>query len=198
MAEVRVIRASWAGAASSVDDLPQTVPEVAVCGRSNVGKSSLINAVCQRKDLARTSATPGRTQCIHVFDLALSTGKQVRLVDLPGFGHAEASKAVRRQFAPMISDWLFGRPLLRAVLLLQDLRREGDSDAQAFADELRARGVGVFVVATKADKLAKTQRFAAVQRLQREFKLPRPPVVTSSESGEGMAELVRLIAHWSV
>jgi GTP-binding protein len=198
MTEPRVIRASWVGSAERPEDLLQTVPEVAVCGRSNVGKSSLINAVCSRKDLARTSSTPGRTQRIHVFDLDLSTGKKVRLVDLPGFGHAAASKAVRRQFAPMIAGWLFDRPLLRAVLLLQDLRREGDVDAQAFAEEVRSRGVGVFVVGTKADKLPKTQRFAAGKRLQAEFKLPRLPVLTSSEDGEGISELVRLLGQWAV
>jgi GTP-binding protein len=190
---LRVIEAKFVASVAGPSEVPSGLAEIALCGRSNVGKSSLINALCNRNGLARTSRTPGRTQRVNLFDVTLSTGESVRLVDLPGFGHAVVPRAIRDSFGPMIQDYLIKQPTLFAVILLHDARRDRDEDAIGFAEWLRDHGKGVFVVATKVDKLPKTERFTAQKRLQRDYRLPREPVMTSADTGDGIEEMLLLL-----
>ena len=133
---------------------PAELPEVAFVGRSNVGKSSLINVLANRKGLVRTSSTPGRTQLINFFAINAT----LTLVDLPGYGYAKAPPEVRKQWRPMIETYLARRDNLRAVVLILDIRRlpsDGDLDMLAWLGEY---GIPPIIVLTKCDKLSKNER----------------------------------------
>jgi len=177
---------------ASVDGVGQFPPgpvEVAFTGRSNVGKSSLINGICGHGSLARTSKTPGRTQRVNLFDIEFGNGQLLRLVDLPGFGHAELPRDQRVAMAEMIQLYLLGQERLGLVIILQDSRRDRDEDAIGFAQWLKQNGVAVDVVATKCDQIPRNKLGAVQQRLQREFELPYLPMAVSSKEGMGMEEL---------
>ena len=140
-------------------------PEVAFAGRSNVGKSSLINTLVNRKSLVKTSSTPGRTQLINFF----MVNQALMLVDLPGYGYAKVPLAVKRQWGPMVETYLAKRTSLRAVVLLMDLRRSPGIEERNFLEWLAHYRIAVIPVLTKADKLSKSkqynQRRAIVQAL---------------------------------
>ncbi|ACG76803.1 GTP-binding protein CgpA [Phenylobacterium zucineum HLK1] len=176
--------------AVAISGLPDPdLPEVAFAGRSNVGKSSLINAVTGRKDLARASNEPGRTREVNFF----VADEKLRLVDLPGYGWARASKSVARKFQNLGRDYLRGRPNLKRVYLLIDARHGlKDVDKEAL-DALDVAAVSYQIVLTKADKLraAEVEKVVA-ETLQKVSKRPAafPRVLaTSSEKGTGIPEL---------
>jgi GTP-binding protein len=133
---------------------PALLPEVAFAGRSNVGKSSLINSLVNRKRLVKTSATPGRTQLINFF----SVNDRLSLVDLPGYGYAKVPAAVKRHWGPMIEAYLKGRESLKAVVLIIDLRRIPGIEEQNFIDWLVLYRRAPILVLTKADKLSASAR----------------------------------------
>jgi len=141
--------------AAKAKDYPVSdLPEVAFVGRSNVGKSSLVNVLVNRKNLVRTSSTPGRTQLINFFDV---NGRLV-LVDLPGYGYAKAPPELRKQWRPMIETYLSKRENLRAVVLILDIRRipsDGDLDMLGW---LESYNIPPIIVLTKCDKLTKNER----------------------------------------
>ena len=173
---------------------PDALPEVAFAGRSNVGKSSLINALTNRKTLARTSNTPGRTQQINFFDL----GGRLHLVDLPGYGYARASKDKVRQWNALIRDYLRGRASLRRVCLLIDARhgpKPGDREIMALLD---ASAVSYQIVLTKADKLHESELAACLSETSRaaaRHPACHPDIAaTSAEKGRGIAELRAALA----
>jgi len=166
-------------------------PELAFVGRSNVGKSSMLNALARRSGLARVSATPGRTQALQFFQLRVSPSPAaapiaLRFCDLPGYGWAKASRADRDRWAQMIEEYLGGREDLRAVVLIVDARHPpaaSDGEALAF---LAAQGRPVLVAATKMDKLAKSHRFGAVRAVERGLGLaPGSAVPFSAVEGTG-------------
>ena len=128
------------------------LPEAAFAGRSNVGKSSLINTLVNRKRLVKTSTTPGRTQLINFF----LVNDRVSLVDLPGYGYARVPASVRRNWGPMIETYLKGRETLRAVVLIMDVRRIPGIEEQNFIDWLKLYHRTPILVLTKADKLSKS------------------------------------------
>jgi GTP-binding protein len=129
-------------------------PEIAFAGRSNVGKSSLVNVLVNRKSLVRTSSTPGRTQLINFF----LANNELMLVDLPGYGFAKVPQAVKRQWGPMVETYLSRRPCLKGVVLILDIRRTpNDEDLQLLA-WLRAYGIPPVIVVTKCDKVTKNER----------------------------------------
>lgn len=179
-------------AAQRIDQLPPVtgVPEVALCGRSNVGKSSLMNALTGRKALARVSHTPGRTRQLNFFDLGEG---RLTLVDMPGYGYAQASKTVKADWQGLMFDFLRGRPSLRRVLLLMDARVETKPADRAAMDLLEEAAVAFQLVLTKADAVKPAQlakRLAEVQAMARKRTAAHPLVlVTSSETGQGLAEL---------
>ena len=137
------------------------LPEVAFAGRSNVGKSSLINTLVNRKRLVKTSSTPGRTQLINFF----AVNDDLFLVDLPGYGYAKVPAAVRRKWGPMIETYLKGRPTLAAVVLIMDIRRVPGVEEQNFIDWLKLYQRPPVLVLTKADKLSKTKQKKQLQAI---------------------------------
>lgn len=130
-----------------------TYPEIAFAGRSNVGKSTLINSLTNRKKLAATSSTPGKTRLINFFLL----NGAVSLVDLPGYGFARVSKAVRREWGPMVEAYLRNRPNLRLVIVLLDSRRTPSEGDLTLIEWLKAIGNEYLVVVTKSDKLSRNE-----------------------------------------
>ena len=177
-------------AASTIQSLPSIdVPEVAFAGRSNVGKSSLINALTKQKSLARTSITPGRTRELIFLDL----DNQLRLVDLPGYGYARASKYKVAAWTKLIENYLRGRPNLRRVVLLIDSRtgiKESDESALNLLDQA---GVATQIVITKADKINKLELDGVTDDIS--SKISNHPAampnftVTSSKKGNGIPQL---------
>lgn len=167
------------------------VPEVAFCGRSNVGKSSLLNALTGRKSIARTSVTPGRTQELNFFDV----GEPLlfRLVDMPGYGFAKAPPAVVETWRRLVRDFLRGRPVLKRTLLLIDARhgiKPVDTEMMRMLDEA---AVSYRIVLTKADKVKASELaavFARTEAQARKHTAAFPQVhATSSEKGMGIEEL---------
>lgn len=166
-------------------------PEVAFCGRSNVGKSSLLNALTGRKSIARTSVTPGRTQELNFFDVG--EPPVMRLVDMPGYGFAKAPPKVVEAWRRLVRDFLRGRDVLKRTLLLVDSRhgiKPVDAEMMKMLDEA---AVGYRVVLTKADKIKASELaavLAATEAEARKHPAAYPVVhVTSSEKGMGIAEL---------
>jgi GTP-binding protein len=198
---VQVVSADFGKTATRPEEWPRgATAELAFVGRSNVGKSSMLNALARRKGLARVSGTPGRTRALQFFDLAYrptraARPRQVRFCDLPGYGYAKVSKEERDRWAAMIEDYLRGRDVLRAVVLIVDARHdpaESDQDALEF---LRATGRRVIVAATKIDKLAKTRRGAALRGVEVALGLARGEAVPfSALEGTGSDALWARIA----
>lgn len=169
--------------------VPSSLPEVAFAGRSNVGKSTLLNAICQRKGLARTSRTPGCTRGIVMFDLRLRNGAAMRLVDLPGYGFAERSKSERRAWGPLIEKYLSNRETLVGVMMLVDARRGPEAEEIELAEFLRSIGVPFVLVATKIDKLSRAERGVVLETMAQKYRVR--VVGVSGETGEGREEVVR-------
>ena len=167
------------------------VPEIAFAGRSNVGKSSLLNALTNRKGLARTSNTPGRTQELNYFDVGQPL--QIRLVDMPGYGFAEAPKDLVRRWKHLVNDYLRGRAVLKRTLVLVDSRHGLKPPDREMMEMLDSSAVNYQLVLTKADKVKPTDLATTLEQTQAEArKHPAAhPVIftTSSETGTGIAEL---------
>jgi GTP-binding protein len=172
---------------------PATLPEVAIAGRSNVGKSSLINALCGHTGLARTSRTPGRTRLLNWFHVVPPKGREIHVVDLPGYGYAEVPRSMRDAWRPLIEAFLEKRTELRSVVLLIDIRRGPADEELDFAAWLAERKTPVIVVLTKADKLPKSQRKLAALAAKKQLGLIREPVVVSVQDGEGLEALWRAV-----
>ncbi len=178
--------------APSLQFLPDpTAPEVAFAGRSNVGKSSLLNALTNRNGLARTSNTPGRTQELNFFDVGKPL--RIRLVDMPGYGFAEAPKDMVKRWRFLINDYLRGRAVLKRALVLVDARHGLKPVDHEVMDMLDAAAVSYHLVLTKADKVKRTALETVFQETVRQAaKHPaaHPTIfTTSSETGSGMPEL---------
>lgn len=156
-----------------------------MAGRSNVGKSSLLNSIGDDRHLARVSRTPGRTQRLHFFENAR---EGIRLVDLPGYGWARASRSERERWGQGIESYLLARGALAALVLLVDVRRDPGDDELAIERFVAERGVGLVRVATKVDKLGRAERARRLRRL--EALMPGSWIPFSSLSGEGRAPLI--------
>ena len=169
-----------------------SLPEVAFAGRSNVGKSSLLNALVRRKSFARVSRTPGRTREINFFRV----NNTFVLVDLPGYGYARISKTKKAEWRPMIDSYLRRTTQLRGIVLLLDIRREPSDDDRAMLDFLAELGVPTIVALTKADKLTKADARAQVAQISRNLALEPDQVIQFSvQSGEGRVELLEAITQ---
>lgn len=174
--------------ATRPDQLPAGgLPEVALMGRSNVGKSSLINTLAGRRDLARTSKTPGRTQTLNFY---LCDGRFV-LVDLPGYGYARAPEAVRASWGRMVEGYLTAREALRGALLLVDGRHGPTVDDMQMWEWLRHRGIAAAAVATKWDKVKPSHRQRRLAEI--EERLGKGITPFSAQSGEGVGRTIALL-----
>jgi GTP-binding protein len=160
--------------------------EIAIAGRSNVGKSSLLNALTGVKGLARTSKTPGRTRCLNFF----TVGDALALCDLPGFGYAKMPHDEARKIASMMHDYIHGRINLAAIAILIDCRRGPQQDELDLATMAAGRAIEVIPVATKVDKLRRSERTDALARFA---QMPGVPIFTSATSSEGIEDLRRRI-----
>lgn len=167
------------------------LPELMFCGRSNVGKSSFINALLNRKNLARTSSNPGKTQTLNLF----LVNKEFILVDVPGYGYARVSKSIKETFMPMIGNYIKHREELKMAFLLVDMRHEPTNQDKEMLDLLRYYDVPVCIIGTKLDKLKQSE-------IEKNKKLIRQKLVlgqndmfiqTSSESKRGIEKVLDFI-----
>ncbi len=196
-----VLDAEFVAGATALGQLPApTFAEVAFAGRSNVGKSSLINSLVSRKKLVRTSSAPGCTRAINIFRVRVRMDDDeghLDLVDLPGYGYAQRSKAERKSWGPLIEGFLTTRPGLRGAIVILDIRRGAQDDDLQLLEFLESVEVTPIVVATKIDKLAASKRKPAIAKLRRE--LGRPVVAYSSVTGDGREALwQRILAVSSI
>ena len=171
--------------------------EIAIAGRSNVGKSTLLNRLAQRKGLARTSRTPGRTRGIVLFQLTLGKGAplpSLRLADLPGYGYAKVSRDERDSWQPLIEGYTRGRATLALFVVLIDARRGVEDEERQLYQWLGSENVPVQIVFTKVDKLSASERGLLRERARQMFGGARgqrraAPLLVSAETGEGVPEL---------
>ncbi|HUT98581.1 MAG TPA: ribosome biogenesis GTP-binding protein YihA/YsxC [bacterium] len=192
MAEYRVLRAEFVTSAASPDGLPEpVVPEIALLGRSNVGKSSLINNLVGRKRLAYTSSTPGKTRLLNFYQVQLRTGRgftDLRLVDTPGYGYARAPKSEEERFDELACAILAAsRPSRAGAVQIVDARHPGLESDVAAREWLGALGVPAVVAATKADKLSRNRLRQALAEHRR--ALGEMPIPFSAVTGAGRQEL---------
>jgi GTP-binding protein len=180
-------QATFIKSATKPGNYPEEIlAEVAFAGRSNVGKSSLINVLVNRRGLVRTSSTPGRTQLLNFFDI----NGQFCLVDLPGFGFAKVPVAVKKQWGPMVRTYLEGRRSLRALVLLFDIRRVPRQEEVQLLDWLEEFGVPTIPVITKVDKLVRSRREKQILPILEVTGLPRDAfTLFSAVTREGREEI---------
>ena len=184
---IRVLDARFLTTATEAHQYPKPAfPEVAFAGRSNVGKSSMINTLAGRRKLVRVSNTPGRTRTLNFFDVDLEVDKKkrtVRLCDLPGYGYAKASKTDRDAWRKMISTYLLGRAVLKAVVSIVDAEVGAlESDVQMIDYLSEASGPAVLVAATKIDRVAKSKWFGRRQKIAETLRVPLEAVVPFSST----------------
>ncbi len=163
------------------------LPQIAVAGRSNVGKSSLINSLCKARNLAKTSATPGKTRLINVFLI----NNAFHLIDLPGYGYAQVSKKEKQSWGTMMEEYFSHSEHLKHVLHLVDIRHEPSNDDKQMNAYLYGHGFPFSVIATKADKLSRAQRGAMLPKLARALAVqPWEIIPYSSQNNEGRLQLL--------
>lgn len=200
MASYDIIKAAYATTAVRRDQYPEgSVPEVAFLGRSNIGKSSLINSLCNHRGLARVSGAPGKTQTINYFSAALrrrdeAEGEQrlpFYLVDLPGYGFAKTGGKNRDMWSAFIGEYVTQSPNLCVLCLLVDLRHPGLAIDQQAYDWLSSAGVPLQIVGTKADKLKANEKNRNLAQLNKLFPSDRPALAYSSLKRDGFGPLAK-------
>jgi GTP-binding protein len=189
---VKITAARFVAAAATLARVPAPgPPEIAVAGRSNVGKSSLLNALVGRRALARTSGTPGRTRQLNFF----LVNERFLLVDLPGYGFAVGPEAERMAWGPLVEGYLGQRSVLRGVAVIVDVRRGVEEDEEQLLGYLARLGVPAVLVATKLDKLGRAEQGRALDRLAAAAGAI-PVVGFSARTGAGRDQLWRVFTAW--
>lgn len=189
-----IVRASFKCSSERISQVPKdSLPDIAFIGRSNVGKSSLINMLTQHRGLAKVSATPGKTRLINHFTINNSW----YLVDLPGYGYARTSKSTRGAFSKIITDYVFKCEKMHYLFVLVDSRLEPQRIDLEFIEQLGIHSVPFGIIFTKADKLSKAQLARSVSQYQQTLseqweELP-PIFISSSEKGTGREDIVGYI-----
>lgn len=190
---MKILSADFLISAVSPAQYPRLpMPELAFAGRSNVGKSSLINTLVHRKKLVKTSATPGKTQAINFFLI----NQRFLLVDLPGYGYAKVPRQVQASWQPMVETYLQQRSTLRAVVHIVDLRHPPTEQDRQLHAWLQLHDIAVITVATKADKVKPSRRQAHLATIRRGLDISHgePPVLFSSHNREGRLQLWQRLA----
>jgi GTP-binding protein len=190
---MKIVSAEFVVSAAAPAQFPHPVlPEVAFAGKSNVGKSSLINSLLHRKKLVKTSARPGKTQLINFF----LVNERFHAVDLPGYGFAKAPKAVQAGWAKLVEAYLAGRQGLRGLVLIVDIRHDPgalDLQMKAWLDGL---GRSYLVVANKADQVSSNQLHARLRRIGQAMSLAEPPLAYSAKTDLGRDALWSRLQRW--
>ena len=179
--------------ATQKNQYPDTnLPEVVVVGRSNVGKSSFINAFCQRKKLAYVGNTPGKTRLINFFMI----DQAWVLVDVPGYGYAKMSKSMLIQMGKMMDEYFLKRDQISVVISLVDSRHEPTNDDIDMISYLKELGIPVLVVATKIDKVSKTKRIKALKVVSQKLQIPLSQIIpVSSTEKTGFDEVYKALSN---
>jgi len=179
---MKIVSAEFVKSATEPSQYPEgKLPEVAFAGRSNVGKSSLINTIARKKNLARTSSTPGCTRLINFF----TVNNEISLVDLPGYGYARAPIASKREWGPMIETYLKHRESLESVIVILDVRRHPSEQDLTLIDWLRHYEIIPTVVLTKIDKISRSQAKVRQRKIKELLALTADPILFSARTGEG-------------
>ncbi len=169
---------------------PEGLPEIAFAGRSNVGKSSLINVLVNRKRLVKTSSTPGRTQLVNFFDI----NDGLNFVDLPGYGYAKVPASVRKKWGPMIETYLSGRNTLKGVVVILDIRRTPREEEHNLIAWLAHYAIASILVLTKVDKLSKTKLAKQLAAVARSLALDAADLILfSAKSRQGREDVWQAI-----
>jgi GTP-binding protein len=189
-----VTEAEFVASAPTLAACPDSFgPEVAFAGRSNVGKSSLLNFLAGKKQLARVSSTPGRTRLLNFFRFYLQPNYLLGLVDLPGYGFARISQEERRSFGPMLENFLFGRKSLKTIALLIDIRRNPEDEEKQVVEIAQSNGFQLITIITKTDEVVKSKRFPRQLEITKALGLSRQPILTSVTENMGHDEVWRSI-----
>ncbi len=184
---MKITNAAFYKSIFKISEMPKpSLPEVVFCGRSNVGKSSLINKLLNRKCIARTSSTPGRTQSVNF----IIVNNSFYFVDLPGYGYAKVPDEIKKGWKNLVEGYLIGRDSVKSAVLLIDSRRDPNVDEKELCEWFKANSVFCIVVLTKIDKLKMSHRRKAVQQWERFLDIDGI-VVFSSVTGEGRNEIWR-------
>ena len=192
---MRVDRAYYWGAAVGQDDFPEAKwPEILMVGRSNVGKSSVINTLLGRRKLAHTSNTPGKTRMLHFY----AVNENFFLVDAPGYGYAKVSKTKRQGWAFLLEPYLKERKTLLGVLQLVDMRHPPTADDEVMVSWLQEKGCPFLIVANKCDKVSKGQHFRHLKVIREKLGLSRdfPVIPFSAVKRQGKEEVWRFLTSW--
>lgn len=192
---MKIVSAEFVKSSTSLENCPaQGYPEVALAGRSNVGKSSLLNRLVNRKKLARISNTPGRTQTINFY---LINGN-LYLVDLPGYGYAKVPEKVRARWGPMIEGYLAGREQLKGIILLVDIRHKPTAQDVQMCRWLRFYGLPYAVVATKSDKISRGKWQKHLATIKNVLQLGKEDILIpfSAQTGAGREQVWKVIERW--
>jgi len=179
---MKIVSAEFVKSATQPSQYPEgALPEIAFAGRSNVGKSSLINTITRKKTLARTSSTPGCTRLINFF----TANNRISLVDLPGYGYAKAPIASKKEWGPMIETYLMQRESLESVIVILDVRRDPSEQDLTLIDWLRHYQIIPTIVLTKIDKVSRGQAKVRQRKIKQLLGLNTDPILFSARTGEG-------------
>ena len=185
-------KAEYIKSGTKMEHFPEeTMPEIMLCGRSNVGKSSFINMALQRKNIAHTSSKPGKTQTLNFYNV----NDHFYFVDVPGYGYANVDQKKKESFGIMIDNYLLNRQALKAVILLVDFRHEPTNDDKLMYKYLKHYNKHVIVICTKLDKVKKSQYFKNLKIIKTSLELEKEDdiIVTSSETREGRDEFFTIL-----
>lgn len=184
----RIVEVNLLSSAGKLEALPpEGLPEVAFAGRSNVGKSSLLNALCGRSGLFKVSQTPGRTRTIVHALARFEDNSTVHIVDLPGYGYAKVAKGAKRAWSILLETYLRQRTTLRGCAVLVDVRRGPEEEEHQLLEFLALRDIPALIVATKIDRVSKSERKPLLEKLRRDTG--RKVLGTSATTLEGMEQL---------
>ena len=171
---------------------PENLPEIAFAGRSNVGKSTLINKLVNRKHLVKTSSTPGRTQLLNFFNI----NDAFVFVDLPGYGYAKVPDRVKKDWGKMIETFLSTRLTLKGVVLILDIRRNPGEEENNFISWLHQQGIPTVLILTKADKLSKTKQKKQIQIIEKALSVnPEELICFSAKTRQGLDSVWKAIEY---